>query len=98
MQQCGEFYGVEKKVMLTSLLDKARARHMEPTQDSFDDDELRKRARAQYHTLADEVVGALPYFELSFEHARQFYRGLPWESSKLHESLYRSCLSHAGRL
>lgn len=69
---------VEKNSILTSLIEKSRARDIEPDIDSFDDPELRARAKKEYQTLADEVDGKLPEFDELFQRVHEFYRSLPW--------------------
>lgn len=70
---------VEKKKILGSLLEKSRARGIEPTADSFESEELKRRAKEHYATIADEIEGELPDFEESFEYVATFYKSLPWE-------------------
>lgn len=61
-----------------SLMIKARSRNIEPTRDSLNDEEVKRRAAADYHTLKDEVQGDLPDFELAYAEVLAFYRALPW--------------------
>jgi predicted nucleotidyltransferase component of viral defense system len=70
---------VEKKKILDSLLEKSRARGIEPAVDSFENEELKRRAKEHYATIADEIEGDLPGFDESFEYVATFYRSLPWE-------------------
>lgn len=70
---------VEKKKILGSLLEKSRARGIEPAVDSFENKELKRRAKEYYATIADEIEGDLPDFDESFEYAATFYRSLPWK-------------------
>lgn len=58
---------VEKKKILDSLLEKSRARGIEPAVDSFENEELKRRAKEYYSTIADKIEGELPDFEESFE-------------------------------
>ena len=69
---------VQKKSIYQNLLTKARARCIEPRRDSLSDPELRRRAKKEYATLADEIQGDLPDFDESFEVVESFYRSLPW--------------------
>jgi predicted nucleotidyltransferase component of viral defense system len=64
--------------ILESLMIKARSRNIEPTRDSLNDEEVKRRASADYHTLKDEVQGDLPDFELAYAEVLAFYRALPW--------------------
>ncbi len=70
---------VEKKKILGSLLEKSRARGIEPAVDSFENEELKRRAKEYYATIADEIEGDLPDFDESFEYVATFYKSLPWE-------------------
>ncbi|NKI18043.1 nucleotidyl transferase AbiEii/AbiGii toxin family protein [Spongiibacter sp. KMU-166] len=64
--------------ILASLMTKARSRDIEPHMDSLDNEELRRRAEHEYHTLADDTEGELPVFSEAYEVVREFYRSLPW--------------------
>ena len=75
-------FGVDedsRRCILHSLLEKARARGIEPTPDSLTNPEVRRRAARDYQTLADEVPGELPEFDESFDLIEKFYRILPWD-------------------
>lgn len=69
----------ERRSILRSLIEKSRARGIEPQPDSLDNSELRRRAKADYHTLDDEIDGPLPEFEATYEIVRSFYQSLPWQ-------------------
>ena len=69
---------IEKNEILKSLISKSRAREINPDIESFDDPELKTRAKTNYHTLADEIDGELPDFDESFEKVSNFYKTLPW--------------------
>ena len=64
--------------ILETLKAKAEARKITPTPLCFDDQELRRRAHRDYHTLQQEILDPLPDFDESFEIVRSFYRSLPW--------------------
>ncbi|MES2438987.1 MAG: nucleotidyl transferase AbiEii/AbiGii toxin family protein [Verrucomicrobiota bacterium] len=68
----------ERRSILKSLIEKSRARGIEPLCDSLDNTELKRRAQADYHTLDDEIDGPLPEFEATYEIVRLFYQSLPW--------------------
>lgn len=68
----------ERRSILKSLIEKSRARGIEPQRDSLDNAELKRRAQADYHTLDDEIDGPLPEFEATYEVVRSFYQSLPW--------------------
>jgi predicted nucleotidyltransferase component of viral defense system len=70
--------GSVEAAILESLMIKARSRNIEPTRDSLNDEEVKRRAAADYHTLKDEVQGDLPDFELAYAEVLAFYRALPW--------------------
>lgn len=64
--------------ILESLRLKSRSRHIEPHSNSLNDEEVKGRAAADYHTLRDEVQGDLPDFEIAYAQVVAFFRGLPW--------------------
>lgn len=64
--------------ILESLLIKARTRNIEPTRESLSDEEIKRRAAAEYPTLRDEVLGELPDFETAYADVMSFYQSLPW--------------------
>lgn len=70
---------VEKAGILESLVAKAHSREIEPQPDSFQNEEIRKRSRAEYHTLADEIEGELPDFDEIYPVVQAFYESLPWK-------------------
>lgn len=70
----------DHELILTSLIEKARSRGIDARPDSLDNDELRRRAERDYHTLADEVTGGLPDFDESYNLVKTFYRSLPWNT------------------
>ena len=69
----------EKFEILISLVNKSRSRSIEPEKESFDSEQLKSKASQEYETLADEIVGDLPEFELAFSVVKEFYISLPWE-------------------
>jgi predicted nucleotidyltransferase component of viral defense system len=69
----------EHRSILRSLIEKSRARGIEPLPDSLDNAELKRRAQSDYHTLEDEIEGPLPEFEATYETVRSFYQSLPWD-------------------
>jgi hypothetical protein len=79
LQCIDDFDSVEKKKILDSLLEKSRARGIDPTVGSFENEELKRRAKEYYSTIADEIEGDLPDFEESFGYVAGFYKSLPWE-------------------
>ena len=68
----------EKAAILHSFREKALSRNIEPSPESLSGPEVKRRAKADYHTLADEIEGELPDFETAYEKIDQFYRSLPW--------------------
>lgn len=71
----------KKKAILNSLKAKANSRDFQPLSTSFTDPELKERAQKGYYTLADEMEGDLPDFEVIFREVREFYESLPWDAS-----------------
>lgn len=63
--------------ILDAFLVKARARGIEPGPDSLSGPGVRRRARAEWHTLELEV-GDLPDFDETYTCVEEFYRTLPW--------------------
>ena len=73
--------GERRAQILDAFLEKSRSRHIEPTQDSLDDPEVKRRSGAEWNTLELEI-GNVPDFETCFARVRDFYQKLPWESSE----------------
>lgn len=68
----------EQEKILQSLIDKAASRDIKANSESFSNPEIKRRAKEQYGTLADELEDPLPDFEESYADIERFYRGLPW--------------------
>ena len=64
---------------LNAFLEKCRSRHIEPTRESLDDPEVKRRSGTEWETLELEL-GDVPDFEVCFARVKEFYRDLPWES------------------
>jgi len=64
--------------ILAALLEKSQGRGISPNPDSLGDPEIKRRAEADYQTLADEIDGLLPDFEKSYSKITSFYKDLPW--------------------
>lgn len=73
-----EFTVAEKDNILASMITKSHARGIFPTAESFDNPELKRRAQELYPTLASEIDGELPNFDIMFKQVADFYRSLPW--------------------
>jgi len=67
-----------KNEILQSLIEKAESRRLMVNLASLDDPEVKRRAEVEYHTLADEVEGDLPIFDVIFSEVLEFYKNLPW--------------------
>ncbi len=65
--------------MLQVFLEKSRSRHIEPSIDSLDEPEVKRRSSAEWDSLKLEI-GDIPDFESCFNRVREFYRGLPWSA------------------
>jgi hypothetical protein len=52
---------------------KAKSRNLQVNKDSLSDDEIMKRSRAEYNTLAGEIDGTLPPFEEVYTAFRNYY-------------------------
>jgi hypothetical protein len=70
--------GVDKSMVFESLKLKSESRGITVTEDSLDDVEVRRRAEAEYSTLADEIDVELPDFDRLYERLIEFYKSLPW--------------------
>lgn len=68
-----------QKQILTTLGVKCQERQIEPTRASLDDPEVKRRARADWHSMALEL-GEVPDFEDCFTRVSEFYRNLPWRT------------------
>lgn len=75
--------GDEKKAkILRSLIEKSTSRDITPNKKSISEAEVKRRAKKDYLTLADEVEGELPDFEASYALVVEFYESLPWGSER----------------
>lgn len=74
----GELGRMNPGAILKSLKEKARSRGIDVGPDSLDNPEVKSRAKEEYHTLADEIVGPLPNFDEAYCSLVSFYRSLPW--------------------
>ncbi|MFZ4728731.1 MAG: nucleotidyl transferase AbiEii/AbiGii toxin family protein [Pseudanabaena sp.] len=79
IERFGDIDNFERTKILNSLIIKSKARlKIEPDINSFEDPELKSRAKKEYHTLEDEIEGELPDFDELFQKVGDFYRSLPW--------------------
>lgn len=69
----------EKSTILECLINKSKARNIEPTINSFDDPELKFRAEKLYKDLEIAEEEKLPDFDTSFKKVSDFYKALPWK-------------------
>ena len=69
-----------KRQILDVMMEKSRARTIEPTKDALDDPEIRRRSEARWGSL-DLEIGSAPAFSTCFDQVRTFYESLPWESA-----------------
>ncbi len=65
--------------ILDVFMEKCQSRHIEPTWQSLEDPEVKKRSGAEWNTMELEL-GELPAFEECFKRVSEFYRSLPWNS------------------
>jgi predicted nucleotidyltransferase component of viral defense system len=72
-----DFSDDDKAIILATVIEKCRSRGIEAMQDSMDDPEIRKRAQADWETLALEI-GNLPKFDERYALMRNLYTSLPW--------------------
>lgn len=78
IERLGDIDSFERRKILNSLIFKSKARGISPDINSFDDPELKSRAKKEYYTLEDEIEGELPDFDELFQKVADFYRSLPW--------------------
>jgi len=69
----------EKAGLHALLVEKCRARNIDPGRHSLAEPEVIRRARAEWESLALEI-GEVPDFDECFARVNDFYRTLPWES------------------
>ena len=72
---------VEKSKIMECLISKSKARDIDANINSFDDPEIRSRAKKDYPTLEDDIDGDLPDFDKSFDRVLRFYKSLPWPNN-----------------
>lgn len=73
-----ELTGIERFEILSSLMKKSRARGIEPSRSSLDNQDIYERSKAEYHTLKDEIEGDLPDFDTIYTSVNAFYKTLDW--------------------
>ena len=78
VERFGDIDDFERSKILNSLIIKSKAREISPDINSFEDPDLKSRAKEEYHTLEDEIEGELPDFDELFQKVAAFYRSLPW--------------------
>lgn len=66
-----------RRQVLEAFLAKSRSRDIEPTRDSLDDPEIKRRSGAEWHTMQLEI-GNLPAFEDCYRRVAAFYVAMPW--------------------
>ena len=71
----------DKQTILNTLVEKCRTRGITVLQTSIDDPEVKRRAEADWNTLALEL-GDLPAFEERFTMMRDLYVSLPWQDAQ----------------
>ena len=69
----------DKNIVLEAILEKCRARDIDPSINSIDEPEIEKKARKLWDSMKLET-GFLPEFDSCFKKVRQFYRDLPWDN------------------
>lgn len=68
----------DRHIILQTLIEKCHTRGIEATKDSMDIPEVKRRAEAEWKSLALEL-GDLPPFEERFAMMRELYMLLPWK-------------------
>lgn len=75
----GYLKDVKNEKILKSLLIKAKSRGLNVNANSIADEEIRSRSEQEYQTLAQEIEGELPAFDIVYNMVNDYYRSLPWE-------------------
>lgn len=79
IERFGDINNFERGKILNSLIVKSKTRlKIAPDINSFEDPELKSRAKKDYPSLESELEGELPDFEELFQKVAAFYRSLPW--------------------
>lgn len=79
IERFGDIDNFERSKILNSLIIKSKARlKIAPDINSFEDPELKSRAKKDYPSLKNEIEGELPDFDELFQKVADFYRALPW--------------------
>ncbi len=66
-----------KAEILTALNAKCQQRGLEPSRESLDNPEIKRRSGTDWQSMKLEL-GELPDFEACFSRVSGFYRHLPW--------------------
>ena len=76
-----EVSSAEKMNILVSLISKSDGRldSKELYREALDNEEIKARSQANYHTLHEDIEGELPDFDTSYEFVNSFFKSLPWE-------------------
>jgi hypothetical protein len=69
----------KKQDILTSLKLKAKSRNIKVTPESIFDPDIKERSKQEYDSIAQEIEGDLPDFEMVYHKISEFYVSLPWE-------------------
>ena len=67
-----------KILVYRSLLMKAQSRELTVNKNSMADEEIIKRSKEEYATLADEIDGELTPFDVVYAVVRNYYESPPW--------------------
>lgn len=70
---------IHRKI-LESLLSKSKSRGLMVQQGSLGDEDIIRRSKQEYSTLADEIDHELPPFDELYQAVRAFYESLPWNN------------------
>lgn len=81
LMRCTPLTETERRHLVVTLIDSCAARGIKATAIALEDPVIREMARAEYGTLADDIEGALPDFDVAFELVAAFYGGLPWPAT-----------------
>lgn len=71
----------ERAEILSTFLDKSRARNLTPDMDSISAPEITDRAKSEWMTLKQEL-GEIPDFDVCFAKVAALYKSLPWPASE----------------
>jgi len=68
----------EQGKLLKHMVNSCKARNIDPASDSMRNTQVKEMAANEYDSLANEIEGELPDFEIAYQAVQGFYEKLPW--------------------